>query len=478
MEINEIPEQEHAKVEQVPTTIPEVSLPVKQSEVNLDEKFPAQQLKFEKGNIKVRDLVPENLKEGGEIPIVIMAGWAMKQDVVGNTARGLYDLGRRVMPLDIEGGAQSITGRFQNEIDRQADTVYEWIKSNPDQKFRFAPQSMSALIILSMVDRHSDVIDQIDGIVELSPMGHAGDSSDHTLEVSDPKYFAESQEKKKGFKARIMDTAMKVGGKSMYDMLQRKFAEDARNNEREKTEEDAQIEARVMESLGKSMDPRKGGNPIKSAREAFEMARADKYNVLNLLKSKGIKVGIIQGAQDRLNSAQGLVENISRQSIANSGVDEKYSDERGIEKLPEELKILETDSPEVTLEKQKKIVQLKMELTQKENRVPLDALVLVEGGHEITGPYGFARDINRAFDYLDHPENYRKILDENLRKNEEARKVKEKKTQGLKEARQELTQITSENHEKEQIEQQDKQEIAEVLEELNKIENTPENSQQ
>lgn len=392
---------------------------------SLANKFPLQKKEFSSGNIKVRDMVPDTLRDGGEIPIVLMAGWAMRQDVVGNTSQGLYDLGQRVIPLDIDGGAKGITGRFQSELDRQGDVVYEWLKSNPDQKFRFAPQSMSALTILSMVERHPDVIDQIDGIVELSPMGHAGDSSEHTLEVSDPSYFAEKQAEKKGFRARVMDTALKVGGEKMYNMLQRKFAEDTRNNEREKTDEDRQIEARVMESVGKALSPLERANTIKSIREAFEMAGADKYNVLNLLKAKGIKVGIIQGAQDRLNSAKGLTENISRQAVANSGVGEEYIDENGIEKLPQELKILETDSPDVVLEKQKKIVQLKMELQKRENKVPIDSLVLVEGGHEITGPYGFAKDIIRSFDYLDHPEKYsREALEEKLRLEREAKQAK------------------------------------------------------
>ena len=414
-------------------------------QVALEDKFPAKVFQLEKGNIKVRDIIPDAVKEGGEIPIVLMAGWGMRQDVVGNTTQGLYDLGRRVMPLDVDGGAKGVTGRFQNEIDRQADTIYEWMKSNPDQKFRFAPQSMAALTILSMVDRHPDILDQIDGIVELSPMGHAGDPSQHDVEVSDPQFYAKSQEKGKSIGAKIFDALQRVGGESMYNMLQRKSAEDARNNQREKDEEDAQIEGRVMDSLNKAMNPFKGGNPIRGAREAFEMARADEYNTLNMLKAKGIRVGIIQGAQDRLNSAQGLVENISRQALSHSGVDSAYVDDNGVEKLPEELRIQEPDSPEVVKEKQKKMVELKMQLTQQENKVPIDTLVLVEGGHEITGPYGFARDIDRAFDYLDHPENYRKMLDENLKRNEEARKAQVEEEQELAEVRDELSQPPNED---------------------------------
>lgn len=406
--------------------------------VDLGQKFPKQTQEFSKGNVVFRDIAPENLREGGDVPIVLMAGWGMRQDVVGNTSQGLYDLGQKVIPLDIDGGAKGITGRFQSELDRQGDVVYEWLKSNPDQKFRFAPQSLSALTILSMVERHPDVVDQIDGIVELSPMGHAGDASEHTLEVSEPSYFAEKKEKK-GFKARVLDTAMKVGGEKMYNLLQRKFAEDTRNNNREKTDEDRQIEARVMESIGKALDPRERANIIKSAREAFEMAGADKYNTLNLLKAKGIKVGIIQGAQDRLNSARGLAENISRQAVANSSVSEEFRDEKGVEKIPEELKILPTDSPEVVQEKQRKIVALKLELQKAENKVPIDSLVFVEGGHEITGPYGFAKDIIKAFDFIDHPERFRNALNENLKRNADAEKLKQAEAQELAEVRGQLT---------------------------------------
>lgn len=416
------------QVEKSPDTIQSIS------QENLDDRFPQQTMEFSNGKVSFRDIKPEIMREGGDIPIVMMAGWAMNQEVVGNTTRGLCDKGQRVIPLDIAGGATSIIGRAGNEIDRQGKLLYEWVKSQPNQKFRFAPQSMAALVVLSMVEKHPDIADQIDGVVMLSPMGLAGKGSEHTAGVSNP-----NDEKKPPYEIGLKQ---KIGEKvksylpfvSMYNLAARKSTEDTRNKKRPKTEEDAQIEERVMESFWNSIKH----NPVKSVREISEMARANEYEILGLLKEKGIKVSIIQGAQDRLNSMQGLVENISRQAASSDAVGEENRDNRGLEKLPEGLEILETDTLEVKQEKQRKIVALKLELQKKEDRVPIDSLVFVEGGHEITGHYEFSSDIIRAFDYLSHPDKYQEELIETQKRNEELSKLKIEEEGELEKTRQAL----------------------------------------
>jgi hypothetical protein len=427
--------------------------PEKTPQVDLNEKFPLQTQEYSNGNLTFRDLVPEQLREGGETPIVMMAGWAMNTDkVVGGTTRGLYDKGQRVIALDLEGGAKGITGRFSNEIERQGEVVYEWLKSRPDQKFKFAPQSMAALTILSMVQNHPEITEQIAGLVELSPMGHAGPPGKHTMEASMPMGRVDEKDGKvvfeptersdnavmstdKNFRERVVESVKgKLPFKNLRNLASRKFVEDARNASRPKTAEDDLIGKRVMDSFWDSILH----HPIKSLREIVEMAGADQYNILNLLKSKGVKVGIIQGAQDRLNSYQGLSDNIARQAVANSSLEAEYIDENGMHKIPDSLRIdKEHDSPEEISRKQSEIMRLMLHFQQAEKKVPVDGLVVVEGGHEITGPYDFSNDILHTFDTLEHQLTPEEVTVEAQRK----RFYEDQDRQAIEKARKELYQI-------------------------------------
>lgn len=404
MDTNQQIESEEAQLEQSPKT-PEVT-----QEVNLEEKFPRQTMEFGGlGTVAFRDIVPEMMRPGGEIPMVMMTGWAMNQEVIGNTTEALFEAGQRVVPFDIEGGASGFKEKFGDEIDRQAELLKKWLEANDSEKFHLVGQSMSALVLLSLIENHPEMQEKVASMILVSPMGLAGDPSEHGVQSSSEK----------SLRGRIFDAAKRgVIGKSLDNLLQRKAVEDGRNNQREKTDEDRQIEERV-ERAWKSFLKNHPGRAIK---EGFAMAGANEYNTLNLLKAMGLKVGIIQGASDQLNSAQGLVENIARQAVTNSSVRPELIGADGMEKIPEELKILPSDSEEEKNRKRKGIIDIKMELQQTENRVPIDSLRLVEGGHEIFGPRAIAAKLIHEADFLVNNTEKQEVVEDDTRRLGDIRK--------------------------------------------------------
>lgn len=81
------------KVEQ-----PTVEQTPKEPEVHASEvlavKYPLQTMEFGKlGTVSFRDISPEMVRPGGEVPMVMMTGWAMNQDVIGNTTEALVEAG-------------------------------------------------------------------------------------------------------------------------------------------------------------------------------------------------------------------------------------------------------------------------------------------------------------------------------------------------------------------------------------------------
>lgn len=403
MDTNQQIESEEARLESLKAS--EVT-----QKVNLEEKFPRQTMEFGGlGAVAFRDIVPEMMRPGGEIPMVMMTGWAMNQEVIGNTTEALFEAGQRVVPFDVEGGASGFKEKFGDEIDRQAELLKKWLEVNDSEKFHLVGQSMSALVLLSLLENHPEMQDKVASMILVSPMGLSGDPSEHRVQSSSEK----------SLRGRIFDAAKRgVIGKSLDNLLQRKAVEDGRNSKREKTDEDRQIEERVERAWKGFLK----NHPGRAAKEGFAMAGADEYNTLNLLKAMGLKVGIIQGASDQLNSAQGLVENIARQAVANSSVRPELVGKDGMEKIPEELKILPSDSEEEKNRKRKEIIDIKMELQQTENRVPIDSLTLVEGGHEIFGPRAIAAKLIHEADFLVNNTERQEVAEDETRRLGDIRK--------------------------------------------------------
>lgn len=230
----------------------------------------------------------------------------------------------------------------------------------PEDQVNVVGQSMAAITMLRAIEKYPELAVKIKNFIEVSPMG--------------------------------------LGGKdNLPSLMKRKNADDKRYNSSEKTDEDKSVDEVVMKNFFDFIIH----HPAMAAQEGFGMAGADEYNVLNLLKSQGIGVGLIQGAQDLLNSNERVLENIARQAVEGSKVRPELIGPDGKEKLPEELTVLDTDTEEVKNEKRRKIIEIKMELQRTQNRVPIDSLKVVEGGHEIFGQKRLVRKILSSIDELD-----------------------------------------------------------------------------
>lgn len=392
---------------------------------NLEDKFPRQTKSLEHGTVAFRDIRPEHLREGGEIPMVLMTGWAMNQEVIGNTTDGLVARGQRVVPLDIIGGTHKIENPSpMAQMKREAETVREWIQSSGEEEVTLVFQSLSAMLPLLMVENDPEIVKKLHSVILVSPMGLDGKKSEKSIknETSDPITASSTmmERTKRLGKSAINNMGRRLPGSALAGLMLRKFAEDKRNNARPKTDEDAQIEPRVAKSFNEFATH----HLARGAQEGLAMAQADLFNILNLLKAKGVKVAIIQGALDKLNSSQGVWENIGRQALDSSAVRAEYKNEDGTQKLPDELRILESDSPELVQQKRRGIAAMMLEIQRTANKVPLDSLTFKEGGHEIFGKEGLADTILNTQDSLDHPERHQGILEENQKRNAELAKTR------------------------------------------------------
>ena len=123
-------EAEKPQVEQAPV-VPETL-----HRESLEDKFPLQTIEFPNGKVAFRDIKPETLREGGDVPMVLMTGWAMNQDVIGNTSEGLYKKGQRVVPFDIKGGGRGVEEQegSSQEINRQGELLKKWMEGREDEK--------------------------------------------------------------------------------------------------------------------------------------------------------------------------------------------------------------------------------------------------------------------------------------------------------------------------------------------------------
>lgn len=394
---------------------------------SLDEKFPKQVRKLEHGTVAFRDIRPEHLREGGEIPMVLMTGWAMNQDVIGNTTNGLVKAGQRTIPLDIIGGTRR---RLENpspmaQMNREAETVREWIESSGEEEVTLVFQSLSAMLPLLMIEQNPEIAKKLHSVILVSPMSLDGKKSEKWIKKETEEESAASptviERTKQLGKSALGAVGRRLPGSSVVGLLQRKVSEDGRNNARPQTEEDVQIAPRIADSFKNFATH----HFVRGAQEGFAMSQADLYDNLRLLKEKGVKVAVIQGALDKLNSSQGVWNNIGRQALDNSLVKAEYKNKDGTQKLPDELKILEGDGPDVVQQKQRRIAEMMLEIQRTANKVPLDAMTFKEGGHELFGKEALAATLLHEQDTLDYPERFgREALAEKIRLEAEAKKAK------------------------------------------------------
>lgn len=320
---------------------------------SLDDKFPLHTLTLDKGNIKYRDIEPDNPRAPENRPLLMLTGWAMNQEVVGNTVKGLYEKGAHPVPVDFEGGKLGIGG--------EAEMLATLLRGMKDEKVDILGQSMAAITVLSMIEKHPELRDKIGKVLLVSPMG--------------------------------------LGGKdSLLGLGKRQLDEIKRDGKVEKNEERQAINKRVGESFGRFL---KGSLP-RAVKEIWGMKGADKYAVLDVLKESGIKTAIIQGDLDQLNSSERVWDNISRQSVAGENARDIRGKDGKEMPTPEYLRINDSDDEQTKARKLQEFVAFKERINRENNDPPFDSITMTAGGHEIHGPRIMADKIIQTLDSLDN----------------------------------------------------------------------------
>lgn len=73
---------------------------------DLEAKHPLQTTEYPNGKIAYRDMKPDVLRQGGDVPLVMMSGWGTNLKDIGNVSGEVYGEGQHVVTFDIEGGAK------------------------------------------------------------------------------------------------------------------------------------------------------------------------------------------------------------------------------------------------------------------------------------------------------------------------------------------------------------------------------------
>lgn len=174
---------------------------------------------------------------------------------------------------------------------------------------------------------------------------------------------------------------MGVSGKdNLLRLAKGQLAEVRRFGKVEKTDEDNEIGKKVLQSI-KEFVPK---NKKRAINELRGMVSADEYEVLDELKQRGVKVGVVQGFDDKLSNYGRLMSKIG----------EGYE--------PTIRPVTLEDNPR---EGQTHVYEPPATLP------PIDSTRLIRGGHEILGPHRFAGTIIRTLDYLDHPPSKEEVVD-------------------------------------------------------------------
>lgn len=351
---------------------------------NIEDSFPLHTLTLDKGNVKYRDIEAEHPRNEANTPLLMMTGWAMNQEVVGNTIKGLHEKGARAVPVDFEGSKLS--------IDDEADMLASLLTEMKEEKVDVLGQSMAAVTVLSMIEQHPELRAKIGKVLLVSPMG--------------------------------------LGGKdSILGLGKRQLDEIRRDSKVEKNEERQAINKKVGESFGRFLR----GNPLRAVKEIWGMKGADKYDVLEILKASGIKTAIIQGDLDRLNSSERVWNKIGEGS------------EPAWKVLTEEDYKIDKDEYD---KKGIKPGQKVWNRDGANEPPPFDSITMTAGGHEIHGPKIMADKIIRTLDALDREYTGQELAEkvEQEKKDKEIEEAQgAEDDNALARARAELNDLVSEN---------------------------------
>lgn len=315
------------------------------SEVN--SIFPLESMQFANGQVEFRNIVPENFRKNGKTPLVTLIGMGMKNQDVGQfVSQGLYEVGQYVIPLDFPGTGVLVEGEkgTSPELNRQAELFADFLAQLPQEQVDICGTSMATITVLTMLERHPELIDKIGKVVLTMPIGLGG-----------------------------KDNLFKLGYRQLREILRDKRVE--KNEERQK------INEMVAQNLKEH-----GENKGRQWKEIKAIAGSDLYPALGRLRSKGVRIALMQGELDLLNSNRRVWK---RMGQGNESAWKKLEDK---------------DYQENKDEYDKRGIKPGQKVWNRNAQIvtpPIESITMSAGGHEMYGPKDFAKKIIRVLDSLD-----------------------------------------------------------------------------
>lgn len=321
----------------------DIALPTKKDAQLLHERFERKMLDFEHGRLAVRNVEPENKRD--MMPLVSTLGFGTGNVALQHTISELFYSGEHVIEVDFIGGGKGVRGEegSSSEYNRQgmlmAEFMDNYFSQNPHiEKMDIMAQSSALFRVLALAKLRPDLLPKIRNILLTSPSG---------LNEKD----------------------------SHLGLLKRFRAEGKRYKESEKGLYDSENDANLKIAFNETVKP----YPIKTLKEINAMARANQYPTLEVLKTAGIKIGVLQGADDKIVPIQDLADRIAKDF---SGPE--YSAFK---------KIADTETGEVRTVYNEE---------QMQGKPPVDILRIVAGGHgiQVDDPKHASKMILETIDHL------------------------------------------------------------------------------
>lgn len=283
-----------------------------------------------------------------DIPVLVIPGWSITLNTEKQLLEDFHTGGKHVLSLEFprHGGEPEAKEDISEEVMRQAEMLVTYIQSRPEDKIDITGQSMAVMSLIAAAKLEPAILYKIRNIVFTSPAGLTGN-----------------------------DNFLKLGSRFLMHLNQ-----DTLTLARSPIEKINLLRTALETSLYI------GKNPPRAIKEANSIATSEEYDALQLFKENGIKVGIIQGAQDKLTPAGKLWNKIGEgsQSVWKTLSQEDYDNDPRYKEHGVAVGDKVWDS------------EVKNEVP------PFDSITMVRGGHDnrMYGERGFANRIINRLDAL------------------------------------------------------------------------------
>lgn len=248
----------------------------KPSHVELNERFGRTEQEFGHGRLLVRDVVPENKRD--DVPLVSTLGFGTGNIALERTVAELYYSGEHVIEIDFLGGGKGVKGEkgSSSEYNRQgmllADFMDKYFSENPHiERMDIMGQSSALFRVFALAKFRPDLLPRIRNVIFSSPAGFSEDDSH-------------------------------------LELFKRFIEEDRRYKKSVSGPFDEENDANLKTAFNQTVLP----YPIKAIKEINAIARANQYPTLEVLKAAGIKIGVLQGTEDKLVPNEKLWERIGK----------------------------------------------------------------------------------------------------------------------------------------------------------------------